>query len=105
MSERGVPEPPSINELASHDERVRRDSHALRDVSRRLLAEIDALPSLELQSRRVPTGSGEFRRLSAEIEGRSRNVFRMSEEQHELARTVEPQDLTLEDLDQMQDSG
>lgn len=100
-----MPDDLHLDALARDSDRLRRESDQLRDVSRRLLAEIGALRSLELASRRVPTGSPEFERISAEIEGRSRNVFRMSAEQHHLARTVEPQDRTLEELDEAQDLG
>ena len=100
-----MPDDPYLDELADTGERLRRDSHHLRDLSRRLLAEIDALRSLELESRRVPTGSFEFKTLSAEIETRARRVFRMTEEQNQLAGTVEPQDRTLEDLDQAGELG
>ena len=38
---------------------------ALRDVSDRILAEVDVLRQLEVESRKVPTGSPEFGRMSA----------------------------------------
>lgn len=76
---------------------MRPDSQRLQRVSRRLLAAASLLATLERESRRVPIGSAEFKGLSAEVEAQSRDVFRLSAEQSELARTIEPHYRTLDE--------
>ena len=73
---------------------------ALRDVSGHILAELDVLRQLEVESRKVPVGSPEFRRISAEIEARSRAIFGMTREQRSLAEAVPPEGRALDDADE-----
>ena len=75
------------------------DNLTLRDISTRLLSEIDAIRELEREARKVAMGTPEFRQLSAEIAARSRNVFHLANEQAEVAQELPPQDETIEDLE------
>jgi hypothetical protein len=75
----------------------------LADVSRRILAAADELRRLERESRTMRPGSREFALISAEIETRSKLIFRMATEQRSLAEIVPPQDRTLEELDERED--
>lgn len=79
------------------------EGRRLRSLSDRLIAEIDTLKHLELEARRAGVGSPEFERLSREMTRRARGVFEMSVEQADLAVAVEPQEMTVEDVDPRQD--
>lgn len=89
-----------------HADVLRKDSTAvidagrqLRDLSTRILAEVDDLRRLEVESRSLSIGSPEFERLSREIAERARDIFRMSGEQLRLAEAADPDERTIEDLE------
>lgn len=89
-----------------HADVLRRDSaavidtgHQLRDLSTRILAEVDELRRLEVESRTLRIGSDEFERLSRTIADRSRDIFRMTGEQVALAEVIDPDERSLEDLE------
>jgi hypothetical protein len=67
---------------------LRSESERLRDVSNRLLQAIDAMRHLEREARKLPTGTPEFERVSAEITARAREVFSLAGEQEEAAREL-----------------
>jgi hypothetical protein len=74
------------------------EARRLSEVSTLLLDKIAALRQLEAESRNVPVGSPEFKRLSAEIEARSREVFGLTTEQRSLAERTPPQGRTIEEI-------
>ncbi len=75
------------------------EARRLSEVSTLLLDKIAALRQLEAESRHVQVGSPEFRRISAEIEARSREVFGLTTEQRSLAEGMPPQGRTIEEID------
>jgi hypothetical protein len=88
-----------VDALQDDSARVIDAGRQLRDLSKRILEEIDGLRRLESESRRLPVGSPEFERLSREIADRARQIFGMAGEQRVLAEEALPDDRTLEDLD------
>jgi hypothetical protein len=79
---------------------VRDASRELRAVSNRILAELDAVRRLEVESRQFRVGSHEFEVISAEIEARAKGIFAMAAEQRSLGQAVPPQNASLEELDE-----
>ncbi len=89
--------------LQSDSDMVRAEGRALRDVSRRLLDQIEEIRHLELQARTLAIGTPEFERVSAQITARSREIFGLAGEQEQAAAALSPRDVTIEQLDAAED--
>ena len=84
--------------LPADSNRLFEEGRQLRNLSDRLIAEIEALRQLEMDARQVPVGSPEFERLSHAIAARARGVYRMTGEQETLAGDVQEQAWTINDV-------
>jgi hypothetical protein len=93
----------NVDALTADSERVRLTSEDLRALSKRLLAEIQTLRELELESRKMRVGSREFALVSAEIEARAKMIFRMASEQRTMAEVVPPENESLAEMDETSD--
>src|SRR3954465_13244210 len=90
-----APEPEDLLEASP---RLVNEARGLRDLSDRLIEEIETLRSLEAQSREVPIGSPEFERLSQEITDHARSVFRMTAAQEALGVEARFQERTVNEV-------
>jgi len=85
-------------DVSARSDRVIREARILRELSDRLLAEIDALRSLESRARELEIGSPEFEQVSQEITDRVRGVFRLSAEQEALGAEARQQNRAINDV-------
>jgi hypothetical protein len=86
------------DDLPGERARLVSEARGLRDLSDRLIKEIATLRRLEAESRAVPIGSPEFKRLSQEITDHAHSVFRMSAGQEALGVEARFQDRTVNEV-------
>lgn len=89
---------PKPDDVPEGSARVGNEARGLRDLSDRLIEEIETLRRLEAQSREVPIGSPEFERLSQEITDHAHSVFGMSARQEALGVEARFQDRTVNEV-------
>jgi hypothetical protein len=94
----GVRSAPERDDLPEESRRGPDEARGLRDLSDRLIQEIETLRRLEAQSREVPIGSPEFERLSQEITDHARSVFGMSARQEALGVEARFQERTVNEV-------
>jgi len=93
-----MPSPRDPDELAEQSGHLIREGRNLRELSDRLIAEIETIRKLEGRARELPIGSREFEEVSREITDHVHYVFRMSAEQEALGVQARAQDRTINDI-------
>jgi hypothetical protein len=85
--------------LSHASDATRRTAHELRHLSDRIVAALDELKHLEIESRKVRVGSAEFELLSAEIAARAKAIFALVNEEQSLGDSMPRTEVSIEDFD------
>jgi len=85
-------------ELARQSDQLITEGRTLRDLSDRLIHEIETIRKLEGRARDLPIGSAEFERVSQEITDRVRGVFTLSAQQEALGARARQEERTINEV-------